>query len=167
MFKIKKTVLKLFSIYRRLLSYDPSYGLLLVLRSRYPWSLTSSNHKGVESHLESEGDHVRRTRHIQWASMPPSPVSRTNSRSYPFVTPTRQSLDTNQRCQTSQHGQSIIICRPDRETIVVRLPFVMLKEKSWFLAQASAGASQTPRATYETVLSCIPYRAANWLVWIR
>ena len=46
-FKIKKTVLKCFSIYRRLLSYDLSYGLLLVLRSRYPWSLTSSNHKGV------------------------------------------------------------------------------------------------------------------------
>lgn len=28
--KIKKTVLRLFSIYRRLLSYDLSYGLLLV-----------------------------------------------------------------------------------------------------------------------------------------
>lgn len=28
----------------------------------------------------------------------------------------------------------------------------MLKRKSWFLAQASAGASQTPRATFETSL---------------
>lgn len=61
--------------------------------------------------------------------MPPSPVSRTNSRSYPFVTPTRQSLDTNQRCQTFQHGQIITVCRPDREAIAVRLLPAMLKEK--------------------------------------
>lgn len=123
---------------------------------------------GRRKSLESEGDHVRRTRHIQWASMPPSPVSRTNSRSYPFVTPTRQSLDTNQRCQTFQHGQSITICRPDREAIAVRLLPVTphAERKSWFLAQASAGASQTPRATYGTVLLCVPYLEANWLVWV-
>ena len=61
--------------------------------------------------------------------MPPSPVSRTDSRGYPFVTPTRQSLDTNQRCQTFQHGQIITIYRPDREAIAVRLLPAMLKEK--------------------------------------
>ena len=85
--------------------------------------------QGRRKSLESKGDHVRRTRHIQWASMPPSPVSRTNSCSYPFVTPTRQSLETNQRCQTFQHGQIITICRPDREAIAVRLLPAMLKEK--------------------------------------
>lgn len=85
--------------------------------------------QGRRKSLESEGEHVRRTRHIQRASKPPSPVSRTNSRSYPFVPPTRQSLDTNQRRQTFQHGQIITICRPDREVVAVRLLPAMLKEK--------------------------------------
>lgn len=101
------------------------------------------------------------------ASMPPSPVSRTNSRSYPFVPPTRQSLDTNQRCQTFQHGPLIAICRPDREAIAVRLLPAMLKEKVGSSHKHQPGLPKRPELpTYETVLLCIPYQEANWLVYI-